>query len=596
MENDMDAEVFSSFKFPKRIQENFNLLRSNGQLFDFEIIVNNKTLKAHKYLLATCSDYFKAMLVHNSQESQKSKVVLEGVNPDAVEAILEFCYAGQLKINKANVQDILLAANILAIDEIQSLCVEYIRTRVDIYNCLGVLTLADRCNISSLKKETFDYCLDHFKRIIDEEEFLNLDENLLKEIISSDQLNIDGEEKLFHSIIKWFRKNPETREQCLDSLIEHVRFPLLTPIEIVQLSKNEFFQNHPKFHKYVCEAKDFLLLKNEKQHLSDFTSPRFKSRSPLRRQQRIFAVGGWTNDIKPIRSVEKYDPYSDEWTEVNSMTTARCGVGVTILGDSLYAIGGHDGHNYLSNVERYDIPNDSWHQDVADMNEERTSVGVVTLNGFIYAIGGQQGSKSTALVERYDPKKNTWEECVPLRLRRLGAGVTVLGGCIYVLGGAEGTSVFDSVERYDPVANSWTEVAPMREVRKHLGCASYMGRIYAVGGRCEHDDLGSAECYNPELDRWDPIPDMTMKRSGVGLVELDGLLYAVGGHNGDRRLELVESFDPNTGQWSPRSSMVSERLGGGVAVYTKMHTSLHWSKLLRQLVGLPEDVKTMSLS
>lgn len=35
------------------------------------------------------------------------------------------------------------------------------------------------------------------------------------------------------------------------------------------------------------------------------------------------------------------------------MSKRRCGVGVAVLGDFLYAVGGHDGQRYLKCVERY---------------------------------------------------------------------------------------------------------------------------------------------------------------------------------------------------------------------------------------------------
>jgi len=37
-----------------------------------------------------------------------------------------------------------------------------------------------------------------------------------------------------------------------------------------------------------------------------------------------------------------------------NMLCARGGVGVAALGGRLYAVGGHDGSNYLSSVEEYD--------------------------------------------------------------------------------------------------------------------------------------------------------------------------------------------------------------------------------------------------
>ena len=37
------------------------------------------------------------------------------------------------------------------------------------------------------------------------------------------------------------------------------------------------------------------------------------------------------------------------------MSKRRCGVGVSVLDDLLYAVGGHDGTSYLNSVERLEI-------------------------------------------------------------------------------------------------------------------------------------------------------------------------------------------------------------------------------------------------
>lgn len=52
--------------------------------------------------------------------------------------------------------------------------------------------------------------------------------------------------------------------------------------------------------------------------------------------------------------MERYDPQSNEWRMVASMSKRRCGVGVSVLDDLLYAVGGHDGSSYLNSVERCD--------------------------------------------------------------------------------------------------------------------------------------------------------------------------------------------------------------------------------------------------
>lgn len=37
---------------------------------------------------------------------------------------------------------------------------------------------------------------------------------------------------------------------------------------------------------------------------------------------------------------------------VAPMSKRRCGVGVAVLNDLLYAVGGHDGQSYLNSIER----------------------------------------------------------------------------------------------------------------------------------------------------------------------------------------------------------------------------------------------------
>ena len=62
-------------------------------------------------------------------------------------------------------------------------------------------------------------------------------------------------------------------------------------------------------------------------------------------------VGGWCSG-DAISSVERYDPQTNEWRMVAPMSKRRCGVGVAVLNDLLYAVGGHDGQSYLNSIER----------------------------------------------------------------------------------------------------------------------------------------------------------------------------------------------------------------------------------------------------
>lgn len=50
----------------------------------------------------------------------------------------------------------------------------------------------------------------------------------------------------------------------------------------------------------------------------------------------LFAVGGWCSG-DAIASVERFDPQTNDWKMVSPMSKRRCGVGVAVLNDLLYA-------------------------------------------------------------------------------------------------------------------------------------------------------------------------------------------------------------------------------------------------------------------
>ncbi len=56
----------------------------------------------------------------------------------------------------------------------------------------------------------------------------------------------------------------------------------------------------------------------------------------------------------------RYDPKTDTWTLVAPISIPRDAVGVSLLGDKLYAVGGYDGQSYLKEVECYDAQSNEW--------------------------------------------------------------------------------------------------------------------------------------------------------------------------------------------------------------------------------------------
>ncbi|XP_047210357.1 kelch-like protein 4 isoform X2 [Girardinichthys multiradiatus] len=145
---------------------------------------------------------------------------------------------------------------------------------------------------------------------------------------------------------------------------------------------------------------------------------------------KLFAVGG-RDGSSCLRSMECFDPHTNKWSMCAPMSKRRGGVGVATYNNFLYAVGGHDApaSNHCSRlsdcVERYDPKTDTW-TTVSSLSIPRDAVGVCLLGDRLYAVGGYDGQSYLKTVESYDAQNNEWTEEVPLNIGRAGACVVVV--------------------------------------------------------------------------------------------------------------------------------------------------------------------------
>ncbi|OZC06883.1 Kelch-like protein 20 family protein [Onchocerca flexuosa] len=560
--------VYRSQKHSRLALEQMNEMRSDDSLCDVTLVVGALRINAHRLLLASCSSYFRAMFTSEMAESRQQEIQMVDIEPRTLQALINFCYTGEITIADFNVQSILPAACLLQLNEVQEICCEFLKKQLDPTNCLGIRAFADTHACRDLMRIADKFAHHNFQDVAKSEEFISLPASQLIDIISSEELNVRSEEVVFQAAMAWIRHDLPNRRQFLSKVLEHVRLPLCPAKFLVSVvSEDPLIKIDAQCRDLVDEAKNYLLLPLERPNMQ---GPRTRSRKPVRYGEVLYAVGGWCSG-DAIASVERMDSRTGEWRCVAPMSKRRCGVGVAVLDNLLYAVGGHDGQSYLNSVERYDPATNQWSSDIAPTSTCRTSVGVAVLGGLLYAIGGQDGVCCLNVVERYDAHRNEWSEVAPMSTRRLGVSVSVLNGCLYAVGGSDGQNPLNSVERYDSRINKWIMVKSMNTRRKHLGTAVHDGCLYAVGGRDNACELSSAEKYNPNTNEWINVVAMNNRRSGVGLAVVNDQLYAVGGFDGTTYLKTVEVYDRETNQWRQSGCMTYRRLGGGVGVVRLDH-------------------------
>jgi Kelch motif protein len=259
------------------------------------------------------------------------------------------------------------------------------------------------------------------------------------------------------------------------------------------------------------------------------------------------------------------------WSTVSAMPTARWSVGVGVVNDVLYAIGGSRYGacgfpdppdceiEVLGTVEAYDPVRNQWSTKAA-MPTPREDFGLAVANGRIYVIGGHITSVAPLqTVEEYDPSTNTWATRAPMPTARFMLGAATTQGIIYAVGGAT-PSVVATVEAYDPVSNTWTTRAPLPTPRFAIALVSGGQGLYAVsGGSSTGSVVRAVEVYDPVSNTWAAKDSLAIGRQYSSASVVNGVLYVMGGANAFIRPE-VEAYDPASNTWSLKAPMPQPRV------------------------------------
>lgn len=76
---------------------------SQHLLCDVTLVADNIEVAAHKMVLAACSPYFHAMFTC-FEESRQERIVLQGVDSDALQLLIEYVYTSEVQVTEDNVQ------------------------------------------------------------------------------------------------------------------------------------------------------------------------------------------------------------------------------------------------------------------------------------------------------------------------------------------------------------------------------------------------------------------------------------------------------------------------------------------------------------
>ena len=229
-------------------------------------------------------------------------------------------------------------------------------------------------------------------QVIFSDEFLVLSPCQMLSLVKQDELNVQCESEVFKAVIRWVEHDPEKRLTILEGLLSSVRLDCLAPTFLEQqLRSCHILKRRPKCLDTITEK-----LRGLKLHLKCSELPR-KPCSPLV----VYCAGGYLR--QSLSNLECYNPKNKQWLRLPDLPTPRSGIGAVMVRGALYVLGGRnnspDGNTDSASLDMYDPMRNVW-LPRRSMHAPRNRLGVGVIDNMIYAIGGSHGATHHASAER----------------------------------------------------------------------------------------------------------------------------------------------------------------------------------------------------
>lgn len=542
-----------------------NALRSKGLLLDITLIAGGKYFKAHRVVLASCSDYFRAMFTDEMKESRLSEICLNGVSAEGMKYLLDYAYTSKLALSLSNIQDVLSAASHVQLLAVIEACSSYLEEQLDIDNCIDIAALAETYSLRTLRKKVYLFMCRHLKEFSQTTEFQRLAPSQLEHLLETDFPVNCPEWEVLQIVLKWIEACPQDRIKFSQQLARFVHFADISSCHRKELYRSNLLKcllsSSPLINKIWTLTEPNYLCPHQSTNNDSLVNSRGMELSLLKVGG--FGISGITNEVTYFQNGSK------KWRYLTSIPhVEQCNYGTAVLNNELFVVGGcfNQNQSLQENVHpfgfKFNPMTNSW-STMAPMQKERCRFSLSVVGHCLFAVGGVGESgdlESTDQCERYNCITDSWSSITHIpRARAQHAGVS-FKQYLFISGGLEQDLVLNCLYRYDTETDQWEAKAPLLTPRADHSMVCYKDKLYISGGWHEDETTGtrvlvdSIDCYNIYSDSWETVTNVPTPRYHAGIVVIGSWLYIVGGFHSDTTFDrasgVVECYNMETNIWT----------------------------------------------
>lgn len=157
-------------------------------------------------------------------ERDELELPIENIKGDVLKTVVEFCYNNVVDINDENYEDLLQASSRFEITRLQEICIEFYEKNLSSGNWRKVYALAEGLKLINLMESAYNYALDNFLDLKEDEDFFQVGEEELRGLLKHDKINVGSEEDVVNALIEWIRFDADGRSTALMPLLDCIRF------------------------------------------------------------------------------------------------------------------------------------------------------------------------------------------------------------------------------------------------------------------------------------------------------------------------------------------------------------------------------------
>ncbi|XP_014778075.1 galectin-3-binding protein B isoform X2 [Octopus bimaculoides] len=228
---------------------NVSRFYNQESLSDIKLNVGNKVYFGHKFVLAKSSDVFRTML-YESRWKEKSTASIDLNESAECQAVfnrfLRYLYTAEIKINPESAVGVLCLADKYNVASLKHLCTKYMVENTKspkVQNALNWYSWAKALHLEDLIEQCAKTIAWNADNIIKSPEWLTMDNDFVTDLLQSSSLVVTNEYTLYLALTHWLEHQetlkPNSYGENVQKLMSFIRFPQMLVSQLYDIENSE---------------------------------------------------------------------------------------------------------------------------------------------------------------------------------------------------------------------------------------------------------------------------------------------------------------------------------------------------------------------